>query len=217
MCCPWAGRLPLSWLPHPGCYGGGKNTEWKRNSRFKKGETETIIDWLLGWLYFQRVVRPQSPVSGSRAEEAHGSRWCRPHRPWARTKDDWRRCCQRVWATHHESKPLRTRSPAGATHRAGTDIEIYNKISASHGSETLNSRTACLTTALLQLCVAVYRCYLWGDATVHQVLQQLFVMMSQNILHHAQDVQRRVGEVLEPMLTPIHCTTKCQSYLTDWR
>lgn len=33
-------------------------------------------------------------------------------------------------------------------------------------------------------------------------------MMSQNVLRHAQDVQRRVGEVLEPMLTPTHCTTK---------
>lgn len=50
--------------------------------------------------------------------------------------------------------------------------------------------------------------HLGGDATVHQVLQQLLVMMSQNILHHAQDIQRWVGKVLEPMLTPIYWTHK---------
>lgn len=40
------------------------------------------------------------------------------------------------------------------------------------------------------------------------MLQQLLVMMSQNVLRHAQDVQRRVGEVLKPMLTPIDCASK---------
>lgn len=55
------------------------------------------------------------------------------------------------------------------------------------------------------------QCYLGGDATVHQVLQQLLVPMSQHVLHHAQDVERRVGEVLEPVLTPVHWQNKPQS------
>lgn len=51
-------------------------------------------------------------------------------------------------------------------------------------------------------------CYLRGDATVHQVLQQLLVVVSQDVLRHAQDVQGRVGEILEPVLAPVHWTSR---------
>lgn len=34
--------------------------------------------------------------------------------------------------------------------------------------------------------------------------QQLFIMMSQYVLYHTQNVERGVGEVLEPMLAPVH-------------
>lgn len=30
-------------------------------------------------------------------------------------------------------------------------------------------------------------------------------MMRQNVLNHAQDVERRVGEIFKPMLAPVHC------------
>lgn len=50
--------------------------------------------------------------------------------------------------------------------------------------------------------------YLRSDATVHKVLQELFVMMRQNVLNHAQDVERRVGEIFKPMLAPVYWTKK---------
>lgn len=70
---------------------------------------------------------PQSLASVSRGGEAHGNRWCKPHRPSAEMMDGWRKCCQTVSATHPESEPLRTRSPAGATRRARTNREKCHK------------------------------------------------------------------------------------------
>lgn len=52
----------------------------------------------------------------------------------------WRRLSQRVGATHHESKPLRTRSPAGATHRAATDIGMQNNVGTRRGQRHVITR-----------------------------------------------------------------------------
>ena len=37
-----------------------------------------------------------------------------------------------------------------------------------------------------------------------EVLQQCSVVVGQAVLHHSQHVQGRVGEVLEPLATPVH-------------
>ena len=37
-----------------------------------------------------------------------------------------------------------------------------------------------------------------------KVLQQVTVVVTQNVLHHAQDVDGGIGEVLEPVLAPVH-------------
>lgn len=102
----------------------------------------------------------------------------------------WRRSSQRVGATHHESKPPRTRSPAVATRRAATDMGMQNNVRTETCHHTVvrmlawRSRTQRLT--LLQLCTAVCSCrYLRGDAAVHQVLQQFLVVMSQDVFDHA--------------------------------
>ena len=46
---------------------------------------------------------------------------------------------------------------------------------------------------------------LCGDAVLHEVRQQRTVVIGQRVLDHSQDVDGRVGEELEPVLTPVGC------------
>lgn len=82
-----------------------------------------------------------------------------------------RRLSQTVGATHHESKPLRTKSLAGATHRAAAD-RMHNKV--SHKQDTcdhavietvtrLDKRHLC--AFLLQLCKANVTCEVMPQST----------------------------------------------------
>ena len=45
---------------------------------------------------------------------------------------------------------------------------------------------------------------LWRHTIGDKVLQQVTVVVTQNIFHHAQDVDGGIREVLEPVLAPVH-------------
>lgn len=77
----------------------------------------------------------------------------------------WRRSSQRVWATPHESKPPRTRSPAAATRKAAAD-DVKRTETSRHTVVRLlawTSGTERLT--LLQLCMAAVTCEVMPQST----------------------------------------------------
>ncbi len=45
-----------------------------------------------------------------------------------------------------------------------------------------------------------------GDSMFNEVLQQCSVVVCQGVLDHGQHVERRVGEILKPLTTPVHCS-----------
>lgn len=51
------------------------------------------------------------------------------------------------------------------------------------------------------------RGHLWGDGVLDEMMQEVSVLMGQYILHHAQHVDGRVGEVLKPVLAPVAYNT----------
>ena len=68
--------------------------------------------------------------------------------------------------------------------------------------------TALQDNGLLDFCGLMQSSYLRCDITLHKMLNKSFVMMNQHILHHGENIHRRVGEKLKPMLAPVGWSTK---------
>ena len=46
--------------------------------------------------------------------------------------------------------------------------------------------------------------YVRGDVVSYEMMEEGGVVMTQAVLYHGQQVQRWVGEIVEPVSTPIH-------------